>query len=249
MYATPLIFLVCCVSVKAKKLDKSTQHNLTHLLRCYNTGHAWCTYTLGGGGHLETVFFRRYPTWRELSICTHASPKSLVGEKKSEPKNKTRCEPPRGLLYREIYTTLSTATIEGDTHFFSEVFERHNFGSLRPLPKNDFGWRKIKLLWVCTGGEAPWPQGTPRANHAKRKMTAISDNLKLGQESFYDSPPPTFLERNRRFQNQLPVVSPKIQRPSILRRHRSIDLVQKKLYGYFSFNRILPCIEQPRSVR
>ena len=49
----------------------------------------------------------------------------------------------------------------------------------------------------------------------------------LSHESFNGSPP-TFLRRNRRFQNQLPVVSPEIRCPSTPRRHRLIDLCTKK---------------------
>ena len=40
--------------------------------------------------------------------------------------------------------------------------------------------------------------------------------------------PPTFLERNRRFQNQLPVVSPETRCPSTPRRHRSADLCTRE---------------------
>ena len=56
-------------------------------------------------------------------------------------------------------------------------------------------------------------------------------------DSYYGSPPNTSFERNRRFRNQLPAVSPEIRGPSTPRRHRSIDLcTQEEKYIYEDCN-------------
>ena len=58
--------------------------------------------------------------------------------------------------------------------------------------------------------------------------------------------PPSFLRRNRRFQNQLPVVSPETRCPSTPRCRRSLDLCpQEMIWMLFFFNSILHCVEQP----
>ena len=60
---------------------------------------------------------------------------------------------------------------------------------------------------------------------------------------------PTFLYRNRRFQNQLPTVSPEIRCPPTPRRRRSLDLCTQDNMWILFFNSILPCVEQPCNVR
>ena len=65
-------------------------------------------------------------------------------------------------------------------------------------------------------------------------------------------PPPTLLERNRRFQNQLPVVSSEIRCPSthtptspIVRPLPTINYIPGTGYGYFfcNINSVFPCVE------
>ena len=70
----------------------------------------------------------------------------------------------------------------------------------------------------------------------KKKWCTVGDG-RGAPESYYRSPPQFFPERNRRFQNQLPVVSPETRSPSTPRRHRSVDrpfcTPQEKYVGYF----------------